>query len=80
MHIIKLKKTVKTESKENTELVMKLFSERWDRADAMFKNQARKSNAPMQKEPQTTSRVLTLTVESTGITRDDLHGRNLHFK
>ena len=30
MHIIKLIKTMKTESKDNNELIMKLFSERWD--------------------------------------------------
>ena len=70
---------MKTESKDNTKLIMELFSERWDQAEAMFKNQARKNNVPIPKEPQATSGVLTLTVESTGITRDDPHGRSIHF-
>ena len=73
MHIMKLTKTMKTENKENAEQIMKLFSERWDRAEAMLKNQARENNVPKPKEPQATSGVLTLTVESTGLTRDNLH-------
>ena len=77
---MKLTKTMKTENKENAELIIKLFSERWDRAKAMFKSQACKNNVPKPKEPQATSGVLTLTVESTGLTRDDPHGRSIHFK
>ena len=59
---------------------MKLFSERWDQAEAMLKNQARKNNVPKPKEPQATSGGLTLTVESTGLTRNDPHGRSILFK
>ena len=77
MHIMKLTKTLKTENKENAKQIMKLFSERWDRAEALFKDQARKNNVPKPKEPQATSGVLTLTVESTGLTRDNLYGRSL---
>ena len=80
MHNIKLTKAVKTESKENTELISKLFSERWDRAEAMFKTQARENNASKPKEPQATSGVLTLTVENTGLTRDDPHERSIRFR
>ena len=43
MHIIKLIKTMKIENKENAELIMKLFSERWDRAEAMLKTKLAKT-------------------------------------
>ena len=80
MYIIKLIKTLKTESKENTELIMKLFSERWDQAKAMFKTQARENNASKPKEPQATSGVLTLTVENTGLARDNPNERSIRFR
>ena len=80
MHIMKLTKTLKTENKVNAEQIMKLFSERWDRAEALFKDQAHENNVPKPKEPQATSGVLTLTVESAGLTRDDPHGRSIRFK
>ena len=80
VHIMKLTKTLRTENKKNAEQIMKLFSERWDRAEALFKDQARENNVPKPKEPQATSGVLTLTVESTGLTRDDPHGRSIRFK
>ena len=80
VHIIKLTKALKTENKENAEQIMKLFSKRWDQAEALFKDQAHENNVPMPKERQATSGVLTLTVESTGLTRDNLHGRSLSFE
>ena len=43
MHIMKLTKTLKTENKENAKQIMKLFSERWDRAEALFKDQCTKA-------------------------------------
>ena len=80
MHIMKLIKTMKTESKDNTKLIKELFSERWDQAEAMFKKQACENNVPKPKEPQATGGVLTFTVESTSLTRDDPHGRSIRFK
>ena len=38
LHIIKQIKTMKRESKDNAKLIRELFSERWDRAEAMFRN------------------------------------------
>ena len=80
VHIMKLTKTLRTENKKNAEQIMQLFSERWDRAEALFKDQARKNNVLKPIEPQATSGVLTLIVESTGLTRDNLHGRSIRFQ
>ena len=80
VHIMKLTKTLRTENKKNAEQIMKLFSERWDQAEALFKDQARKNNVPKPKESQATSGVLTLTVESTGLARDNPHGRSLRLQ
>ena len=80
IHIMKLTKILKTENKENAKQIMKLFSERWDGAEALFKDQARENHVPKPKELQATSGVLTLTVESTGLTRDNPHGRSIRFQ
>ena len=79
-HIIKLTKTLRTENKKNAKQIMKLFSERWDRAQALIKDQARENNIPKPKETQATSGDLTLTVESTRLARDNLHGRSLRLQ
>ena len=71
---------MKTEKKENAELIMKLFSERWDQAEAMFRNQARENNVSRLRDPQAPGGVVTFTVDSTGLTRDDTHGRSIRFK
>ena len=71
---------MKSESRDNAKLIRELFSERWDQAEAMFRNQARKNNVPRPREPQATSGVITFTVDGTGLTRDDTHGRSIRFK
>ena len=77
VHIMKLTKTLRTENKQNGKQIMKLFSERWDQAEALFKDQACENNAPKPVETQATGGVLTFTVESTGLSRDNPHGRSL---
>ena len=77
MHITKLTKALRTENKKNAKQIMKLFSERWDRAEALFKDQACKTNVPKPAETQATGGVLTFTVERTGLSRDNPHGRSL---
>lgn len=59
---------------------MKLFSERWDRAEALFKDQACENNVTKPNETQDPGGVLTFTVESTGLSRDNLHGRSLRLQ
>ena len=44
LHIIKLIKEMRNESRDNTKIIKDLFSKRWDRAQALFKNQAREIN------------------------------------
>ena len=77
VHIMKLIKTVRIENKKNAEQIMQLFTEMWDRAEALFKDQACENNAPKPAETQATGGVLTFTVESTGFSRDNPHGRSL---
>ena len=80
VHIMKLTKTLKTKNEENAKQIMKLFSERWDQAEALFKDQARQNNVPNTKEPQATSGVLTLTVKSTGLANNNPHRRSIRFQ
>ena len=80
MHIMKLTKTLKTENKENAEKIMKLFSERWDRAEALFKDQACENNIPKPRETQATGGVVTFTVESICLSRDNMQGRSLRLQ
>ena len=78
--IIKLIKEMRNESRDNTKIIKDLFSERWDRAEAMFRNQAREINIPRSRDPQPTSEVLTFTVNGASLTNENLHGRNKGIK
>ena len=71
---------MRNESRDNTEVIKELFSVRWDRAEAMFRNQACENNLSRPREPQATGGVVTFTVDGTGLTRDDTHGRSILFK
>ena len=78
--IIKLIKEMRNERRDNTMIIKDLFSERWDRAEAMFKNQASEINIPSAREPRPTSEVLTFTVNGARLTNENLHGRNIGFR
>ena len=78
--ITKLIKEMRNEIRDNTKIIKDLFSERWDRAEAMFKNQAREINIQRAREPQPTSEVLTFTLNGPSLNHDNLHGRNIGFK
>ena len=71
---------MRSESRDNTEVIKELFSERWDRAEAMFRNQACEINIPRPRDPQPTSRVVTFTVDGASLTNKNLHGRNISFR
>ena len=77
VHIMKLTKTLRNENKQNTQQIMQLFTERWDRAEALFQGQAHENDVPKPKETPAPGGVLTLTVEITGLSRDNLHERRL---
>ena len=51
LRINKLIKEMRTEISDITKEIKDLFSERWDRAEAMFMNQARDINIPRAREP-----------------------------
>ena len=78
--ITKLIKEMRTKIRDNTKVIKDLFSERWDRAKAMFMNQAREINIQRAREPQPTSEVLTFTLNGQSLNHDNLHGRNICFK
>ena len=80
LRIIKLIKEMRNESRDNTKIIKDLFSERWDRAEAMFKNQAHEINIPRARELQPTSEVLTFTVNGASLNNENQHGRNIGFK
>ena len=72
VHIMKLTKTLRNENKQNSQQIMQLFTKRWDRAEG----QAHKNDVPKPKETPVPGGVLTLTVESTGFSRDNWHESN----
>ena len=80
VHIMKLTKTLRIENKKNAKQIMQLFTERWDRAEALFKDQAHKNDVPKSEETPALGRFLTFTVESTGFFRDNPHGRSLRLQ
>ena len=71
---------MRNESRDNTKIIKDLFSERWDRAEAMFKNQEREIKIQRARELQPTSEVLTFTVNRASLTNENLHGRNISFR
>ena len=71
---------MRNESRDNTKIIKDLFSERWDRAEATFKSQAREINIQRAREPQPTSEVSTLTINRTSLTTENLSGRNIGLK
>ena len=77
MQNMKLAKTLKIENKQNTKQIMQHFTERWDRAEKLIKGQPQENEVPIPKEAPAPSGVLTFTVESSGFSRDNLHGRSL---
>ena len=70
---------MRTEIRDNTKEIKDLFSERWDRAEAMFMNQGRDINMQRAREPQPTSEVLTLTLNGASLNTDNLHGKCIGF-
>ena len=80
LRITKLIKEMRNEIRDNTKIIKDLFSERWDRAEAMFKNQAHEINIQRAREPQPTSDVLTFILKGASLNGDHLHGRNIGFK
>ena len=64
----------------NAKLIRKLLSERWDQAEAMFRNQACKNNVPRPREQQTIVGVVPFAGDGIGLTRDDTHIRSDHNK
>ena len=66
---------MRTEIRDNTKEIKDLFSERWDRAKAMFMNEARYINIQRAREPQPTSEVLTLPLNGASLNTDNLHGK-----
>ena len=77
MQNMKLTKTLKIENKQNTKQIMQQFTERWDQAEKLIKGQPHENEVPIPKETPAPSGVLTFTVESTGFSRDNPHGRSL---
>ena len=77
VHIMKLTKTLKNENTQNTQQNMQLFTERCGRAEVLFQGQAHKKYVPKPRETPSPGGVLTLTVDSTGFSRDNLHKRRL---
>ena len=77
MQNMKLAKTLKTENKQNTEQILQCFTERWDKAEKLIRGQSQENEVPIPKEVPVPSPVLTLTLEGTGFSRDNKHGRSL---
>ena len=77
MQNMKLTKTLKTENKQNTEQILQCFTERWDKAEKLTRGQSQENEVPIPKEAPAHSLVLTFTVESSGFSRDNPHGRSL---
>ena len=70
---------MKREIRDNAKLIKDLFSERWDRAEAIFRNQAHKNNRPRTKELQAIVGVVPFTVDGKGFARDDTHTRSVRY-
>ena len=77
LRINKLIKEMRTEVRNNTQEIKDLFSERWDRAEALFTNQSRNINIPRAKEPQHTSEGVTIMLNGTSQNTDNLYGRRI---
>ena len=70
---------MRTEIRNNTQEIKDLFSERWDRAEALFANQTRDINIPRAREPQTTGEGLTITLNGETLNTDNLYGKRIDF-
>ena len=77
LRINKLIKEMRTEVRNNTQEIKDLFSERWDRAEALFTNQSRNINIPRAKEPQHTSEGVTIMLNGTSHNTYNLYGRRI---
>ena len=77
MQNMKLTKTLKIENKQNTEQILQRFTERWDKAEKLIRGQSQENEVPIPKEAPAPNPVLTFTVESSGFSRDNSHGRSL---
>ena len=70
---------MRTEIRDNTKEIKDLFSERWDRADTMFRSQEHDINIPRARKPKTTSEVLILTLSGATLNTDNLYGKCIGF-
>ena len=77
LRINKLIKEMRTETRKNTQEIKDLFSERWDRAEALFTNQSHNINLPRAKEPQHTNEGVTIMLNGTSQNTDNLYGRRI---
>ena len=75
LRINKLIKEMRTEVRSNTQEIKDLFSERWDRAEALFTNQSHDINIPRAKEPQPTREGVSITLHGANFNTDNIYGR-----
>ena len=77
--INKLIKEMRTKIRDNTKEIKDFFSERWDRAEAMFMSQACDINILRAREPQTTSKGLTITLNGATLNTDNFYRNCIVF-
>ena len=77
-HIIKLMKTLRRDDGDNVKLIKDLC-ERWDRAEAMVKNQPNINSLSRTKEPPTIVGVVPFTMGNTGFIRGDANTKSICY-
>ena len=77
MQNMKLAKALKIENKQNTEQILKKFTEKWNKAENLIRGQPQEEEVPIPKEVPVPNQVLKLTFEGPGFTRENQHSRGL---
>ena len=76
---MKLAKALKIKNKQNTEQILQQFTERWNKAEKFIRGQTQEE-VHIPKEVPDPSKVIKLSLEGPGFSRENQHARGLFLE